>query len=293
METRHLKVFLAVFRHRSFTKAAESLFTSQPTVSEHIQNLENQLGVQLFDRLGRTIIPTAEAEILYEGAKKILSDIEMLQERVSRSAETVAGELIIGASSIPGTWLLPARAAEFKKKYPQISFEIRVSDSAEVVKEVADNELILGIVGAQTTSSRVKYSFLETDELLLVTSADSTLPDKITPEQLYATPFVQRESGSGTRKSFESKLQETGINPARLNIAATLGSSAAAKEAVRVGLGVTIISSHAVEQELQSGVMRQVKIPGVSMKRDFYIVLPARRTLPNHYALFADFLQGI
>ncbi|MCK9173984.1 MAG: selenium metabolism-associated LysR family transcriptional regulator [Desulforhopalus sp.] len=292
METRHLKVFLAVYRHRSFTKAAESLFTSQPTVSEHIQNLENQLGVRLFDRLGRTIIPTAEAEILYEGGKKILSDIEILQERVSRSTETVAGELIIGASSIPGTWLLPARAAEFKKKYPGISFEIRVSDSAEVVKEVEDNELILGIVGAQTTSSRVKYSFLETDELLLITPADSTLPDEITPEQLYEVPFIQRESGSGTRKSLEIKLQETGINPARLNIAATLSSSAAAKEAVRAGLGATIISSHAVEQELQSGVMRQVKIIGLSMKRDFYIVLPARRTLPNHYALFANFLQG-
>jgi DNA-binding transcriptional LysR family regulator len=293
METRHLKVFLAVYRHRSFTKAAVSLFTSQPTVSEHIQNLEHQLGVQLFDRLGRTIIPTAEAEILYEGGKKILSDIEMLKERVSRSTETVAGELIIGASSIPGTWLLPARAAEFKKKYPQISFEIRVSDSAEVVQQVADNELILGIVGAQVASSHVKYSFLETDELILITAANSTLPDKITPEQLYAAPFIQRESGSGTRKSFEIKLQEGGINPARLNVVATLGSSAAAKEAVRVGLGVTIISSHAVEQELQSGAMRQVKLSGLSMKRDFYIVLPARRTLPNHYALFVDFLQDI
>lgn len=292
IETRHLKIFVTVYKERSFTKAAEKLFTSQPTVSEHMQNLEARLNCKLFDRLGRSILPTAEAEILYPRAIAILEDLQRLEEEISATGKNVAGELILGASTIPGTYILPELAASFKKEFPDISFEIQIKDSAKIIEAVAGNELLLGVVGAKIPSSKVRYQSFAEDELILAAAQDNPVPAEIALPDLCHLPFIVRERGSGTRKTTEALLARQQYPLSQLNICATLGSSAAVKEAIKANLGVSVISRFAIQDELTSGKIKKIHISGLSMRRNFYIVTPTRRTLPNHYQQLVQKLMG-
>ena len=288
IETRHLKVFVAVYKNRSFTKAAELLHTSQPTVSEHIHNLESRLDCRLFDRLGRSILPTLEAQLLYPRALAILEDLRKLEDEVSATGKGVAGELIIGASTIPGEYIIPRLASSFKARYPGVSFEIRIGDSAGIVDSVADNDLLIGIVGARLPSRKVNYQTFIEDELVLVAAADTDIPDTIEVTGLTALPFLMREEGSGTRRNIEAFLARKDLGIEHLKICATLGSSTAIKESVKAGLGVSIISRLAMQDELHSGLVKEIRIKGLTMKRSFYIISAPKRSLPNHYRLFLN-----
>lgn len=267
------------------------LHTSQPTISEHIRNLEIHLNCRLFDRLGRTIMPTKEAEILYPRALAILEDLSKLEGELAMAGKSVAGELIIGASTIPGAYILPGIASSFKNRYPGISFEIRIEDSARIVESILANELFIGIVGARIPARKVKYEPFVEDELILVAAGDSSVPGKIAPNYLLELPFIFRENGSGTRRNVETFLAQQNIGVDQLNIVAVLGSSTAVKEAVKADLGVSIISRYALQDELISGSVREITIHGMTMSRMLYIATAGKRTLPHHYQVFLNFIN--
>ena len=233
-------------------------------------------------------MPTAQADILYPRASAILEDLTRLEQEVSSSGNRISGELIIGASTIPGTYILPQLAATFKQRYPDISFEIRINDSARIAEAVASHELFIGVVGAKTNNSKLRFTAFTEDELILAVSAKRKIAQKISPEQLSTLPFIIRERGSGTRKSSESMLASIGLSAGNLKICATLGSSAAVKEAVKANLGVSIISRCAILEELETGTIQPIHIEGLDMHRSFYAVTASRRSLPNHYSLFLD-----
>lgn len=264
------------------------LHTSQPTVSEHIRNMEASLNCKLFDRLGRTIMPTKEAEILYPRALAILEDLRKLEDELAMAGKSVTGELIIGASTIPGAYILPAIASSFKNRYPGISFEIRIEDSAKVVESILANELFIGIVGAKIPARKITYEPFAEDELILVCAGNNPLAPKIAPEYLPELPFIFREKGSGTRKNVEHFLAQQNIGVDQLNIVAVLGSSTAVKEAVKADLGVSIISRYALQDELVAGSVKEVAIHGMSMSRMLYIASASKRTLPHHYQVFLN-----
>jgi len=275
-----------VYKHRSFTRAAEELFTSQPTISEHIRNLEEQLDCKLFDRLGRTILPTAEAELLYPRALTILEDLTRLEEEIMSAGKTVSGRLLLGASTIPGAYILPRLAASFKNRYPDISFEIKISDSAAVVQSILNNNLLMGFVGAKQEAKSLQYHVLTEDELVLIAAENNPIPETISPAELCTYPFIMREQGSGTRRTIESILEQARLTIDKLQTSATLGSSTAVKEAVKADLGLSIISRYAIRDELKRGCIKTVNISDFNMKRPFYIVLSKKRTLPHHYSVF-------
>ena len=133
MDIHHLKIFISVHRNNSFSKASKELHISQPTISEHIKNLENELDCTLFDRLGRSILPTAKAEILLPHALQVVEEIAKLQEAIHADNKQISGDIIISASTIPGTYLLPKMAAKFKKRYPNTRFQILINDTAESI----------------------------------------------------------------------------------------------------------------------------------------------------------------
>lgn len=231
-------------------------------------------------------MPTREAEILYPRALAILEDLAKLEEELAMAGNSVAGELIIGASTIPGAYILPSLASSFKNRYPGISFEIRIDDSTKVVEAVINNELFLGVVGAKIPARKIAYTpFLE-DELILVCSGESALPQKTSIEELRKLPFIFRENGSGTRKNIETFFEQHNVDIDQLNVVATLGSSTAVKEAVKADLGITILSRHALVDELQMGSIKEIALPGLPMKRMLYIASAKKRTLPNHYQVF-------
>ncbi len=288
IETRHLKIFVTVYKTRSFTKAAEELYTSQPTISEHIHNLESRLNCKLFDRLGRSILPTAEAEVLYPRALSILDDLTRLVDDITATSQTISGELIIGASTIPGTYILPEIAASFRNDNPGISFEIRINDSARIVEAVAGNELLVGVVGAQSNKTKVRFQPIADDELIMVAAKDCPVTTNLTLKELGKLPFIIRERGSGTRKNIETFLTDKNHPLTSLNICATLGSSAAVREAVKANLGISALSRHAIKNDLERGSLKKLHIEGFTMKRSFYLVTSPKRTLPNHYLRFVQ-----
>lgn len=291
MELHHLKIFAAVYKQRSFTKASERLHISQPTISEHIKNLEQELDCRLFDRLGRTIVPTRKAEWLYPKVVKIMEDLVQLRAELAGAGEEIGGELVIGASTIPGVYLLPRLAGQFKQRYPRVSFEVRNEDSRKISEMVCDHELLCGVVGAKMESRQLQYQPLLEDELVLVGSPELLSAPAITPNQLYELPLLSREQGSGTRQCVEGFLREAGVDLGRLPKVATLGSSTAVKEAAKAKLGVAILSKLAVQEEILSGALREVAISGLTMRRSFYLIALRKRTLPPTYQAFWEFIS--
>jgi len=292
MDIHHLRIFVSVYKNRSFTKASEELHISQPTISEHMKNLENSIGCKLFDRLGRSILPTAEADLLYPRTLQLLDDLGRIQEEITAAGTSIKGQLIIGASTIPGTYILPRLAYSFKKQYPEIAFEILIEDSAKITAMVLQHDLPCGIVGAKIISDKLFYEPLFEDELVLVATKNVLAQKTVTLKKLATIPFLQREIGSGTRQTFENFLRKSNTATAAFNIVATLGSTSAVKQAVKESLGASVISRIAVQEELANKTLQEIMIRGLRMKRKFYLVRQKKRTLPPQYSVFCSHLKN-
>lgn len=289
MDIHQLRIFASVYRNRSFSKSSKELNISQPTISEHIKNLEHDLGCSLFDRLGRSIIPTSEAELIYPRAIRLEEDLDQIKEVLVMGSKQIQGQLTIAASTIPGNYILPVIAARFKRRYPDVSFEIRIGDSYKVASAITNHEILFGIVGASMGKQAVEYTpFLE-DELVF-TGAEKFLGNGMDFD-IYSLPFLLRESGSGTRKTMEKWLTRMGIDPARLNIVAVLGSTDSVKQGLKAGLGVSIVSRRAIQEELDSGALITRPLDGDPMIRSFYIITHKKRSLPPQYQAFRNFLK--
>jgi DNA-binding transcriptional LysR family regulator len=293
IDIHHLRVFLSVFKNKSFSMASGQLYLTQPTISSHIKTIEEELDCKLFDRVGRAIIPTKEAELLYSYASEMVERFEDIKTAVGQIKEEIKGELKVGASTIPGTYIIPALASEFKKKYPDISFEVVIEDSKKITDMVLGHELMLGVVGARMEPGKIEYHPFVEDELILISSAGLLNKKIISLKELTDIPFLLREEGSGTRKMMERHLSEKGISLRDLNVVAILGSTDSVKEAVKSGLGASILSRVAVRGEFKTGVLKEIKIKGLRMKRSFYIITHKKRTSPKHYRLFLDYLKRL
>jgi DNA-binding transcriptional LysR family regulator len=292
MDIHQLRVFASVFKNKSFSKASKELHLTQPTISSHIRGLEEEFNCALFDRLGRTIIPTKEAEILYGHALEIIEKADTLKETIGRVKKEITGKLVIGASTIPGVYLMPPMMTVFQKKYPSISFQILISDSIEIVNSVLKQELLLGIVGAKLGDEQISYKPFVEDELIVISSTSLTKSNRITIKELIKFPMVLREEGSGTRRETEKILEGRGITFDNIKIAGIFGSTDAIKQAVKAGLGVSIISRFSVTGELKHGILKEIKLTDVQMRRKFYIVTHKKRTLPIAYNIFLKYIMA-
>jgi DNA-binding transcriptional LysR family regulator len=292
MDIHHLKVFASVFRHKSFSKAAEELSLTQPTVSDHIKALERELDCRLFDRLSRKILPTEEARALIGRAQEIIDKTERFKDILLELKEDLSGHFIIGASTIPGTYILPGLTSSFRKKHPAVLFEIVVSDSREIINKVAEHELLIGIVGAKLDVKQLHYEPFLDDELIVIAPDSFKVEKSIDINELSAFPIVMREQGSGTRREFEKILEREAVDLQQLNIAGVFGSTDAVKQAVKEGMGISIISRRAVMDELKLGFLRELRLVDAGMKRQFYVVTHRKRTLPHLYRMFQDYLRS-
>ena len=292
MDIHHLKIFVSVYKNKSFTRASEELNISQPTISEHIKNLEAALSCKLFDRLGRSIMPTSEADVLYPRALQLLDDLDQIHDEISAAGNGVKGKVVFGASTIPGTYILPRMACSFKNQHPDVVFEILIEDSGKIISMVLQHQLLCGIVGAKAASDKLDYLPLIEDELILVATKKVLNQKTVTLQKLTKIPYLQREAGSGTRQTFENYLEKNNIAASKLNIVASLGSTSAVKQAVKESLGASVISRIAVQEELDNNILQEISIRNMKMKRRFYLVRQKKRTLPPQYLAFCTHLKG-
>ena len=209
MNIRRLEIFCRVVELRSFTKAAEALLLSQPTVSEHIRALEEVLGDKMIDRLGREVLPTPAGKVFYRYAHDIVQMRDEAIEALARFKGQLAGQLVLGASTIPGTYILPELIASFKTVHPAIQITVRIADTADITRDVAVGDAEAGLIGSVPSDRRLKEREVSSDELILAVHPDHRWAGrgKVTPDELEGEPFVLREHGSGTRTVTEKILE--------------------------------------------------------------------------------------
>ena len=286
MNIHQLTVFVSVFKNKSFSKASDKLQLTQPTISNHIKLLEDELDCTLLDRSSKTIIPTKQAEVIYGYSLDIIKKADTIKDALGKLKKDLTGKLVIGASTIPGVYLMPRVMTDFQKKYPSISFQILISDSTGIIDSVSKHELLLGIVGAKLSNEQMNYIPFVEDELIAVSSPSLVKNGTMTLRELVNLPMVLREEGSGTRMESEKLLKSKGVSLDSLKVNGVFGSTDAVKQAVKAGLGVSILSRYSVADELEHKILEEIKLTDIQMRRRFYIVIHKKRTLPLAYDMF-------
>jgi DNA-binding transcriptional LysR family regulator len=292
MDFRRLEVFQKVFELRSFSRAGQVLLLAQPTVSEHIRLLEEDLKLTLLDRQGREVVPTKAGELLYGYSKQLTGLRQETLRAMQQFLDKGRGELLIGGSNIPGQYLLPVILGKFKEKYPHVRVQVLIDDTRNMVEKVLAGAIELGVVGARVEQRQISCTLLTKDELVGIQPANFPAGQKkpLDPRQLLSLPFIMRERGSGTRRSIETALEKIGLNPDELLVVAELGSSEAVRQAVKAGLGVSIISRRSVEEDLAAGLVKEFKVNKFPLYRNFYLLYRKQRTLSPLAEEFKDFL---
>jgi DNA-binding transcriptional LysR family regulator len=294
VDLRQLEVFAQVVDARSFSRAAEALRLTQSTVSEHVRLLEDELGTRLFDRLGRETVPTRAGELLHGYAKRLLALRAEARQAIDQFLGQISGTLVVGASTIPGEYVLPPLIGRFREKYPQVSIALQISDSRGIVQAVLDGQVEVGVVGAHPGHRSVEARELMPDELVVVVPPGHPWFGRrqVTLEDLRTERLVVREAGSGSREALEHALAEAGTGLAAMRVIAEMGSTGAIKQAVKAGVGLSIVSKRAVEEECQHGLLWCVKLKDLPVTRHFYVVTHASRSRSPLCQAFLDFLDA-
>jgi DNA-binding transcriptional LysR family regulator len=272
MTLRQIEVFLAIVRDKSFSVAARRIHLSQPTASEHMQELEKELGTTLFTRRARAIELTEAGRVFETYATRILGDIAGARQAVVELDGLKRGSLLIGASTTPGIYLLPGLIGEFRSRHPGIDLHLDISNSRVIEERVRANELDLGVVGGHELArgERCLTAGL-VDELVLVVPPQHAWAGRrdISPKALAAQPLLVREEGSATRRVTERSLAIPGI---KYTVRMELGHTEAIKQAVMAGLGVAFLSVYAISGEVATGRLSALRIRGLPIRRHFHVI---------------------
>jgi DNA-binding transcriptional LysR family regulator len=294
MDIHRLEVFCKVLELQSFTKAAEAVFLTQPTVSEHIRALEELVGEKLIDRLGREVLPTPAGKILHQYARDIIRLRNEALQAIDRYKGKLSGQLLVGASTIPGTYILPAIIGAFKTSYPEIRLTLKISDSGEIVNRILDGTIEAGLIGARWEDRRLILDKLFSDELILAVTPEHpwATRESIELEDLAGESFILRERGSGTRKVMIETLETLGFSLSKLRVVAEMGSTEAIRQGIKARIGVSIMSSHAVREDLARGTLVRVSIRGFHIQRPFFLAQRKNRKISPLCSAFINFLQS-
>lgn len=292
MDFKQIEAFVYVVRHKSFSKAADAIYLTQPTVSTHINSLENEIGTKLIDRSGKEVFPTEAGKIFFEYALNLMNTRDAAVFSLNGFTNGSSGKLDIATSTVPGQYIIPELIIEFQNKYKNIAFNITQLDTNEVIEELLDNSFEIGVVGSIINNEKLKYEKLLEDRMVLITPSNKKFDDMnsiISMENLKKENFIFRETGSGTRKEFEKELIKAGIDPKSMNIVAQMNSTEAIKQAVSLGLGVSIVSSISAEDYAKFGMIRTFEIEEFSLNRAFYIVYHKNRPMSPITNMFKEF----
>jgi DNA-binding transcriptional LysR family regulator len=257
MADRRLQVFHTVARLLSFTKAAETLHMTQPAVTFQVRQLEEHFNTRLFDRTHNRISLTDAGKRVFEYSERIFELYSEMEHAVREMTGDVSGVLMIGASTTIAEYMLPALLGDFKKKYPDVNLQLKVSNSDGIVHMVENNVIDLGVVESPVLNKNLVVEVCRVDQLVAVVSPNHPLAarESVTIGELLEYPYICREEGSGTREVISEYMTEQGINNGQVHLTMELGSPESIKGAVEAGMGVSIISSATVQKELKLGTL--------------------------------------
>ncbi len=270
MDFKQIEAFVNVVRYKSFSKAADATFFTQPTISTHIRNLEKELGVKLLDRKSRTVEMTPQGSKFYKYAVEMINARALAFEAINDDSESLSGILEIQASSIPGVTFLPDLLAGFRNEHKGIQYYVSVSDTQSVIENISDRRGEIGFIGEKVTSSSIECTKVAADKSVLIAPVFYEIPSEIKLADAVSYPFIWRETGSATRRTFEQAALDSGYGKEEFEVAALVDDMDAIIRSVEAGLGCAIIS-----EKIASSLGGRVKVANIkdfNEDRSFYMI---------------------
>jgi len=266
---------------------------SQSAMSHLIKNLEEELGVKLFTRKGKTVLPTSMGRLFYGHVVKILEYYKEMENALNTAANLVKGPLLIGASTTVASYVLPQLLYSFSKKYPDIRIELTVSNREKTVDDLLDGKIELGIVEGNIRNPLVTGTEIAEDEIVIIASDEHPLAQgkAVTASDLEAQQFIMPDIGSGTREFADELFREAGIVPEKIKISMTLGSPELIRQMVQSGVGISFVSKWSVFQAIKDGSIKVLNLRGKRLKRKFYMISLEEEPSAIAAKTFAGFIK--
>lgn len=295
MEMRQVRYFLAVAARQSFTRAAESLHLSQPSLSVQIAALEEELGARLFDRLGKRVILTQAGEVFHRHAERLLREADQAAQTIRELAGGRGGRLQVGALSTVNSYLVPPLVSAFRRRFPLVQLHVEALPSAEIVRGVTEGRLDLGLCLLPVPSDRLVVTPLFEERLVLVAPArDRVLRPRVRLRELAHLPLILMPADYCLRRMIEAECVRAGVQPQALT---EMTAPDGILEAVRHGAGLTILPELYVRRSLQGGALRAIELydpvprhpVGLIHQDGRYLGLPAREFLGLCRTVLAEF----
>lgn len=287
MDFKQIEAFISVARLKSFSKAANNIYLSQPTISSHISSLEKELNIQLFDRNSKEVNLTPAGRCFLDYAVDIINTRNNAINCLCDFDNNISGTLVLGASTTPCNTIVPSLVNRFSAEYPHIKFNIIEQSSGEIIQDIIDLNCEIGIVGSLNSNEKIKSYCLMEDELLVISSPSLNLPKELTLDEFLKYKIILREKNSATRKTFEDVMQEKGLNSGKINLCCEVNNLDTLIQFVKTGMGISIISKCLCKDYEDLGLLNISTIKDVHLTRNIYLVLNSKRTLtPTAKAFF-------
>jgi DNA-binding transcriptional LysR family regulator len=279
MDFKQIEAFISVSKLKSFSKAANSIYLSQPTISSHILTLEKELNIQLFDRNSKEVNLTPAGKCFLDYAVDIINTRDNAISSLCAFNESICGRLTLSASSTPCSTIVPELVSEFGKLHPDVYFNIIEQSSGEVIKDIVNFNSEIGFVGSFAENDKIKSYRLLEDTLVLISNNSLMLPDAIAADELKNFSFILRKENSATRKTFENALSFHDLSVNQLKISCEVNNLDTLLQFVRAGLGVSIVSKHTASEFLSAADLKITIIKNLNLSRSIYLILNSKRTL--------------
>lgn len=291
MNLDYLKTYVEVIRLGNFSEVAKKLAISQPAVSFQIQKLEQEIGVRLIDRQQKELRMTEAGKRLLEFAKQVGKEHQALLNDVEQIREEVTGSLAIAASTIPGNFILSPILSKFKRRHPAVDIQVAVTNSARVIEAVKRGEYDIGFCGISPEDRELEAIKIAEDEIVLIVFPDHPFAgrNKVSFLEVSAEPLIFREPTSGTQRSVESLLLNAGFNLNQCKPTLVLGTTEAVVTAVEAKSGIAFVSNLAIKKSIALGLVNEVRIEGVTLKRDFFCIYRKQRVVSRLLEEFISF----
>lgn len=295
MNLKQLEAFVCVAEVKNFSLAAKKLYLTQPTISAHIHALERELGVKLFNRSTKDVELSADGERLYENARQMIALEKRILQDFTLKDSQVSHRITVGASTVPGQYILPQILSSFSRIYPGNRLELLEADSLRVVRMVQEGNVDVGFTGTRSDDPACVYEPFYADRLVVITPntdeyrqyAGACFP----LDRFYKERWIVREEGSGTWKETERYLKEKNINRNQMNVVATISNQETIKKSVREAMGISIISSAAVEDYVKEGALLRFTLAEGEVFRKLYMVWSKNHKPGQAARLFIQYVR--
>jgi LysR family transcriptional regulator, transcriptional activator of the cysJI operon len=287
---RKLKIFYETAIYLNMTKVAKEMYISQPSISQSINELEAELGVKLFDRIGKKLFLTHEGEVFLNYTRRILNLYDESVKSIRDFADNKKGKIIIGASTTIGIYILPDIIKDFSSKFKDIEISLIIENTKNIEKLILENKIDFAYVEGEVHSDEIHKEIAWKDELVFICGDENKLKDfnVVSAKTLEREKFIMREEGSGTREHTEIFLKKNKIN---FNTFLELGNTEAIKRTVEANLGVGCISYRAIEDNLNLGKLFYFRLEEGKIERDLYFIMHKDKFISNNMRIFIDYAK--